>query len=181
MERKSERFWGVKLFRSNFKVNFKFQCLNKNLLSRLWFFVHMRQFHFDLYCFFNFLDRIFLNIFPNSFVVHSRASFLFEPNFLFSIEDFCSHAALWHFLFKFFDPIFFINGFSIYSSFILLSSFLYSQWKFFELYGRTCPAMVFYIVVAIFVTTTWRHNHDPTHKNDFFTLRLTFIYFNSKR
>ena len=38
------------------------------------------------------------------------------------------------------------------------TSFLFSQWKFFELYVRTCPA-VFYFVVAISVTTIWRHNH----------------------
>ena len=39
------------------------------------------------------------------------------------------------------------------------SSFSVSQWKFFELYVKTCPAMFFYFVVAIFVTTIWRHNH----------------------
>ena len=39
------------------------------------------------------------------------------------------------------------------------SFFLFSQWKFFELYVRTCPAMFFYFVVMIFVTTIWRHSH----------------------
>ena len=37
----------------------------------------MRQFHFDFYCFFDFLDRIFfLNGLPNPFIVHSWSSFL---------------------------------------------------------------------------------------------------------
>ena len=71
----------------------------------------MRQFHFDFTCFFDFLDRIFLDGFSKPFIVRSRSSFLF------------------------------------------------SQWKFFELYVRTWPAMFFYFVVTIFVTTIWRHNH----------------------
>ena len=75
-------------------------------------FVHMRQFRFNFFCFFGFLDRIFfLNCLPNPFIVLSRSSFLF------------------------------------------------SQWNFFELYVRTCPAMFFYFVVMIFVTTIWRHSH----------------------
>ena len=137
----------------------------------------MRQFHFDFYSFFDFLDRIFfLNGFPSPFIVRS-----------------------W-------------------------SIFLFSQWKFFELSVRTCPAMFFYFVVMIFVTTIWRHNHFKsaccsfihaistevrawrhflllvervfcsfawlsfwshltylTLKNDFLTLKLNSIYFNSKR
>ena len=55
--------------------------------------------------FFDFLDRIFLNGFPNPFIVRSRSSFLF------------------------------------------------SQRNFFVLYVRTCPAMFFYFVVKVFVTT----------------------------
>ena len=58
------------------------------------FFVHMRQFHFNFHCFFNFLDRIFfLNGFSNPFLVHSRPRFLFEPKFPFWLVVFCSHAA----------------------------------------------------------------------------------------
>ena len=42
----------------------------------------MRQFHVDLYFFFDLLDRIFfLNGFFNSLIAHSRPSFLFELNF----------------------------------------------------------------------------------------------------
>ena len=70
-----------------------------------------------------------------------------------------------HFRFDFYSfsifwiGFFFLNGFP--NPFIVRSwsSFLFSQWKFFELYVRTCPAMFFYFVVAIFVTTIWRQNH----------------------
>ena len=51
----------------------------------------MRQFILIFTGFFG-LDRIFFpNGFANPFRVHSRPSFLFEPNFLFSLV-FCSHA-----------------------------------------------------------------------------------------
>ena len=41
-------------------------------------FVHIPQFQFDFYCFFDFLDQIFfLNCFPNPFIVHSRPRFFF--------------------------------------------------------------------------------------------------------
>ena len=57
----------------------------------------MRQFHFNFYCFFEFLNRIlFLNGFPNLFIVYSRTSFLFEPKFDFSLVVFCSYASFWH-------------------------------------------------------------------------------------
>ena len=46
---------------------------------------------------FDFLDRILcLNDFPNPFIVHSRPSFLFEPNFHFSLVIFCSHVVFSH-------------------------------------------------------------------------------------
>ena len=71
---------------------------------------------------------------------------MFEQKFALSVVVFCSHAAisLWFLLFyRFFGSDFFLNGFS--KPFILRSrsSFLFSQWKFFELYVRTCPAMFF--------------------------------------
>ena len=73
---------------------------------------------------------------------------------------FCPHAAFWHWFsvfFYFFYLIFFRNGFP--NSLIVRSrsGFLFSKWKFFELYVRTC-LLCFYFV-AIFVTTIWRHNH----------------------
>ena len=45
--------------------------------------------------------------------------------------------------FDFFESDFFLNGFP--NPFIVRSrsSFMFSQWKFFELYVRTCPAMFF--------------------------------------
>ena len=63
---------------------------------------------------------------------------------------FCSHAAIslrFLLFFQFFWSDFFLNGFP--NPFILRSrsSFLFSQWKFFELYVRTCPAMFFCFVV----------------------------------
>ena len=66
--------------------------------------------------------------------------------FAFSLVVFCSHAAisLWFLLFfRVFGSDFFLNGFP--SPFIVRSrsSFLFSQWKFFELCVRTCPAMFF--------------------------------------
>ena len=54
---------------------------------------HMRQCHSDFYCFFVFLDRIFSKWFSSAFIVHSRTSFLFEPNFHFWLVVFCSYAA----------------------------------------------------------------------------------------
>ena len=47
-----------------------------NLLYREWFFVHMRQIHFDFLLFFRFFGLFFfLNDFLNSFIVRSRSSF----------------------------------------------------------------------------------------------------------
>ena len=73
---------------------------------------------------------------------------------------FCSHAAisLWFYCFFNLERTFFLNGFPYPFIVRSRSSFLFSQWNFFELYVRTCPAMFLYFV-AIFVTTIWRHNH----------------------
>ena len=72
-------------------------------------FVHMRRFHSDFYCFFIF----FLNGFRNRFLVLSRPSVLFEPNFHFSLVIFCSHVHMRHFDigFLFFFLIFLEMGF----------------------------------------------------------------------
>ena len=59
VERKSEWFCGVKFFRFNFKLEWENGVWIKIRFLTSGFFVLMRQFHFDLYCFFNFLDRIF--------------------------------------------------------------------------------------------------------------------------
>ena len=66
-------------------------------------FVHMRQFHSDFYCFFDFLDRIFfLNGFPNPFTAHSRPKFLFELNFHFSLVVFLFTCGIFTLIFCFF-------------------------------------------------------------------------------
>ena len=51
-----------------------------------------------------------LTCFPNPFIDHYRPSFLFVPNFHFSLVAFCSHAAFWHW-FSVFLSKFFRNGF----------------------------------------------------------------------
>ena len=66
VERKSEWFWGVNFFRSNPKV--EWENGNRNSISRWGFFVHMRQFNFYFYCFFNFLIGFF---FKMVFPIHS--------------------------------------------------------------------------------------------------------------
>ena len=59
VERKSEWFCGLNFFCYKFKVEWENGVwTNIRFLAR-GFFVHMRQFHFDFYCFFDFLDRIF--------------------------------------------------------------------------------------------------------------------------
>ena len=87
--------------------------------------------------------------------VRTKIRFL-ASGFLFTCGNF---TLIFTVFFRFFGSVFFLNGFS--NPFIVrsMSNFLFSQWKFFELYVRTCPAMVFYFVVMIFVTTIWRHSH----------------------
>ena len=55
----------------------------------------------------------------------------------------CGNFTLIFTVFWFFGSDFFLNGFP--NPFIVRSwsSFLFSQWKFFELYVRTCPVMFF--------------------------------------
>ena len=58
----------------------------------------------------------------------------------------CGNFTLIFTVFSIFGSDFFLNGFS--NPFIVRSrsSFLFSQWKFFELYVRTCPTIFFYFV-----------------------------------
>ena len=71
--------------------------------------------------------------------VWTKIRFL-ASGFLFTCGNF---TLIFTIFFNFLDRIFFLNGFS--NPFIVRSrsSFLFSQWKFFELYVRTCPAMFF--------------------------------------
>ena len=70
--------------------------------------------------------------------VWTKIRFL-ASGFLFTCGNFTSILQF----FRFFGSDFFLNGFL--NPFIVRSwsSFLFSQWKFFELYVRTCPAMFF--------------------------------------
>ena len=171
MEGKSEWFCGVKLFRSNFKVEWEYGVWTKIRLIGGGFLFTCGNFTL-IFTVFSIFGSDFLNGFSNPFVVLSRSSFVF------------------------------------------------SQWKFFELYVRTCPAMFFFISSSWFllrpydVTATfcsfvhaistelhvwrhfsllvervfcsfawlnfWSHLTYLTLKNDFLTLKLTFIYFNSE-
>ena len=174
VERKSEWFCGVKIFRSKFKVEWENGVWTKICFLASGFLFTCGNFTLFFTGFFNFLDRIFcLNGFHNPFIVRSRSSFLF------------------------------------------------SQWKFFELYVRTCPAMFFLfrrhdfcydhmtskpLFVHSFMQfqlncmcgvifrsywseffcscswlNFWSHLIYLTLKNDFLNLKLNFICFNSKR
>ena len=98
----------------------------------------------------------FLNGFPNPLIVNSSPSFLFEPNFYFSLVVFASNMgnSLWFLLFfRIFGSDLFLNGDPNSLLVHFRSSFLFSQWKFFELYVRICPAMFFYFLDQLFV---WR-------------------------
>ena len=108
----------------------------------------MRLFNSAFYCFFfDFLDRLFCKWFPNPFTAHSRPNFFVWIKFKFLASGFFVHMRhldidFWFFSY-FFDLIFIKMIFSIHSWSILSLVFLFSQWKFFELYVRTCPAMFF--------------------------------------
>ena len=92
--------------------------------------------------------------FPNPFIVHSRPSFLFEPNFLFVVFVHMRNFDIDFLFLKKFFLIFFENWFP--NSLIVRarSCFLFNQWKFFELYVRTCLATFFkslYLLITFFV------------------------------
>ena len=120
--------------------------LGSGFLFTFWLFILIL-----FYCFFfRFVGSdFFLNGFSNPFIVHTRPSFLFEPNFHFSLAVFCSHAAFLHWfsvVFLFFLSDFFSKWwFSQYTHspfWYNFFVFVYSM-KFFELYVRTCLAMFF--------------------------------------
>ena len=71
------------------------------------FFVHMRQFHIDFYCFFDVLDRIFFDGFSNPFIVHFRTSYYVWNNFPLIASGFCSHVAFLTYIFCLFNFLFF--------------------------------------------------------------------------
>ena len=116
----------------------------------IWFLLFFRFFGSDF----------FLNGFPNPFTAHSRPSFLFELNFNFSLVVFLFTCGILRLFFFVFFLIFWSDFlkmvFSIHS--ILGLVFLLSQWKFIELYVRTCPAIFFYFVeFALPILPLFRH------------------------
>ena len=168
VERKSLRFYGVKFFHSNFKVEWENGVRTKiRFLASGFFCSHAA---ISLWFLLFFLDQIFLNGFYNPFIVHSRPSFLFEPNFHLSLVVFIWFFSKWFLSDFFFEVIYSIRFLSVLGLVCCLvdENFLNCT------LGR--PAMFFYFVVRIFVNTL-----DLPLKNYFLTLKLTFIYFNSKR
>ena len=98
VERKSEWFCGVKFVHSNFKADWENSFEQKFAFSIV-VFVHVRQFHFDFYCFFffDFWIRFFSKRFSQSIHRSLKASiFLFEPNLSFYLVVFWSHSDFWH-------------------------------------------------------------------------------------
>ena len=141
------------------------RCLNKNSVSRWWFCVHMRQFHFDFYCFFDFLDPIFfLNGFPIPFIVHSRLFFV-STKFSFLASDLLSTCIILTLIFFF---LFFLSDFrNDFTNSLIVSSrssFLFSQWKFFELYFRQDLSCYFFNYFSLFLIpqtrcAEWFYSH----------------------
>ena len=88
VQRKSERYCGVKFLHSYFKSRVR------------------KLFHFYFYRFFDFWIGFFLNGFRNPFIVHF---FLFGAKFYFSLVVFSWHVAFWHWFcfLKFFSVCFF--------------------------------------------------------------------------
>ena len=76
--------------------------------------------------------------------VWTKICFL-ASGFLFTCDNF----TLIFTVFRFFGLHFFLNGFSNPLTVRSRSSFLFRQWKFFELYVRTCPAMFFLFIRVI--------------------------------
>ena len=103
----------------------------------------------------------FINGFPNPFKVYSRPIFLFERNSCFSLVLFsftcCILTSIFR-IFKIFWSYFYRNYFPNSVIVCSMSIFLFSQRKCFELYLKTCAAIISNFVIKIFVSTIWRHN-----------------------
>ena len=102
----------------------------------LWFLLFFRFFRSDF----------FLNSFPNPFIVHSGPIFFILTKLTFLASCFLfTYGILILILFflNFLLWVFFRNGFPSAHIDHSRSNFLFSHWKLFELYVRTCPAMFF--------------------------------------
>ena len=150
VERKNEWFCGVKFFPSNFKVERENGVWTKiRILARGFLFTYGNfTLRFTVFWIGFFFQMVF---FFNPIIVHSRPSFLvwtklpFLVSGHFSFLFTCGILTLifWFFYFLFFR--FFRIGFPNALLFRPRSSFSFSQWKFVELFFRTCPAMFFKI------------------------------------
>ena len=96
---------------------------------------------FDFYCFLDSLNWFFLKGFPSPFIVHSRPCFFIWIQFPFLACGFSFTCGILTLIFCFFIWFFFRNDFP--NSLIVRSRSCcsFTQWKFFELYLRNCPAM----------------------------------------
>ena len=159
---KSEWFCGVKFFGSNLKVEWENGVWTKIRFLASCFLFTFGNFTLIFTVFFRFLGSDFyLNSFPNPFIVcymprffsvwakgHFIASDFFVRMRHFDIDFFLS-----------FRSDFFGNGFPKSLLVRYGSIFLFSQWKFVELYVRTCPVMFFisssrFLLRSYEVTTT---------------------------
>ena len=107
---KSEWFWGVIFFRSNFKVEWENGVWTKIRFLGSGFLFTCGNFTLIFTVFSVFWIGFFLNGFPNPFTAHSRPNFLFELNFNFSLVVFlftCGILTLILFFFYFIDLVFF--------------------------------------------------------------------------
>ena len=97
-----KRFCGVKIFCSNFKVEWESRA-RKFAFWLLVFCSHAAISLWFLLFFFRFFGLdFFLNGLPNPFIVHSSPSFLFQPNFHFLLVVFCSTCGIFTLIFCFF-------------------------------------------------------------------------------
>ena len=146
--RNGERFCGMTISRSNFKVEWESGVWTKNrfLASYLLFACGNFTLIFTVFLIF-FIGFFFQNGFPNPFEVHSRPSFLLESDWHFSLVVFTLASGILTLIFCFFCFIwlFFRNEFPISLIVHSRSSVLSSQIKFFEMYVRTCPAIFLFL------------------------------------
>ena len=145
-------FCGVIFFRSNFKLSEKrvfeqnFCFLGSGLLFTCGkFTLIFTVFLFFWIGFFNWFSESIHSSFWTQFFVWNK--FLLASGFLFTccffILIFCFFLVFW--------SDFFGNGFPNSPLVCFRSSLLYTQWKFFQLYVRTCMLCFFHFVVKIFV------------------------------
>ena len=141
---KNQWFCGLNVFRSKIKVELENAVRTKNRFLASGFLFTISLWFLLLFRFFG--SEFYLNGFPNPFIVHSRNSFfLIELNYFFLQVFFvlftCGILTMSFCFFSTFISNFLRDGFPKSLEVRSRSRFLFSQWKFFELYIRKCPAM----------------------------------------